>query len=308
MDSDGFTLNFSNGASSGQTAHYLAIGGSDLTGYTIGTFALPTSTGSSALISGLGYQPEALILAGGRAATETALGAMSLGFVTAASEEFALCVTDDEVGNGVATIVSQHQRSDCCITGPDGTTPATEDFRLDFTQFDSGGATFNCSNAAAAGHPWIYAALAGGQYKVGTDTQKTSTGTQAKDVGFTPTGVLFAGCNAAANSSVDDTQHKLSIGASDGTNEGFFWTQMVDNVNPSQLANRSITTKAFGHSTADSTTDAEADCSFSGNTYVLNWTTVNEATAKEFGFLAMGSNPAAASGYKHRGLPLLGVG
>jgi hypothetical protein len=292
MDPDGFTLNWNDAAGAAYVMHMLCLGGSDLTGYTIFTFNTPTSTGDFTAASGLGYTPEALLLAGFRG-TSNGLGGIGLGFCDG-TNQFALSAGMDDVANLAATDVYRHQRSDCVLTGPDGGIPSTEDYRCSFVSFGSGTVTLNASNAASAGVPIIGVALAGGQYKVGTDTQKTSTGVQAKDVGFPLSGVLFAGCNAAANSSVDTAAMKLSVGGSDGVNEGFAWMEAVDNVNPSQVSSRHVTDKAFGHSTADTTTNAEADCAFSGNTYELNWTTA-DATDDEFGYFGFGSDPAATA-------------
>jgi hypothetical protein len=174
----------------------------------------------------------------------------------------------------------------------------------DLVSFDATGFTINWTTASAF-NPF-YLALEGGSYKVGSDTQKATTGTEATTgVGFQPTGLFMFSTNLATSASIDQTSCRISIGGSDGTNEGGIWFQSADNVADSDIDSRTYTDKIIGFSTQPSTTDAEADLSsFDSDGFTLNWTTA-DATAREFVYAAFGSTPAAVT---TRMLALTGVG
>src|SRR3990167_9374864 len=61
LDSDGFTINISTAPASGVKVAYLALGGVDLTNAKVGNFAATTTNGNQA-VTGVGFQPDALIL------------------------------------------------------------------------------------------------------------------------------------------------------------------------------------------------------------------------------------------------------
>ena len=67
LDADGFTVNVNTAPASGYRVGYHAIGGTDLTNVKIGNFASLGSTGNQS-ITGLGFQPDAIIFGTARTA------------------------------------------------------------------------------------------------------------------------------------------------------------------------------------------------------------------------------------------------
>jgi len=221
FDTDGFTLTYPS-ANHQYLIHYIALGGADLTNAYVGVAQTKTSTGTQAY-TGVGFQPDCIltgsistssdpttnfILGGGRlclgAATLGGAGALYIG------EDDAIATSD---------VVSYQRSGRAFVQGNPSSSPSIE---ANLSTFDSDGFTFDfVTQASGSAIYFFYLALKGGRYNVLTDTQKTSTGTQAKTgAGFTPVGLFTMGTNRASSTSADTTVMKLSMGATDGTNEG----------------------------------------------------------------------------------------
>lgn len=293
LDSDGFTLDF--GTTSGGTAyivHYLALGGDEITGAFVGNALSRTTVGTQGY-TGVGFQPDALIamtLARAAPATPSSFTGtrFALGAASGPTERFALQVQEDNV---MPTSVNSIEVSDKIIYALSG---AAADFIVaDLDSFDADGFTLDWTTANGTARVFYYLALQGGNYLAGVETQKTSTGTKATSgVGFQPDGLLLMGTNRAASASADTTLEKLSVGGSDGTTEGATWASGTDNVSTTDENVASLTDKILRHATNPSTTNAEADLSsFDADGFTLDWTTA-DATAREFGYLAFGSEAA----------------
>jgi hypothetical protein len=147
-----------------------------------------------------------------------------------------------------------------------------------------------------------YLAFEGGQYKVISDTQKTSSGTQQNTgVGFQPIGMMTVGIGNTASSSIvsADPAMRISVGGSDGSNHRAMWMNDDDLAASSLTASHYSATKSIGHRTAaatgtSSTTEAEAHVSqFLSNGYELNWTTA-DGTSREFWSFCFGETPVSA--------------
>ena len=289
MDADGFTINWTS-ASAGTTfiVHYVALGGSDITGAAVGTGTANTSTGTKAY-TGTGFQPDFVMtghmstssappvtLTGGRlgigAAATGGSGAAYIGEVDGVASSDVVCYANSGV------VFAQ------------GNPSAAVAIVASLSSFDADGFTFNFTTVSGSAIQFIWLALKGGRYNVLSDTQKTSTGTQAKTgFGFQPTGLLFFGNNKALSASADSTLQKLSMGATDGTNQGATWEQGTDAVNPTDENSATVTSAVLRHATNPSTTDAEAVISsLDADGYTLNWTTA-DATTRDFIAVAFGS-------------------
>lgn len=294
LDADGFTINYDvTSAGKNYIIHALAVGGTDLVSAKAGNVQTPIVTGNQAH-TGVGFQPDCLFLA---TLTQPTLpgsftgGRVGFGMAVSPTQRAAFALNEDTT---IPSTVNQRQVSDKIIatTAGDG----TDAMVADLVSMDSDGWTANYTVVQASARFVFYLALKGGRYSVAAETQKTSTGTKAKTgLGFQPTGLLLMGVNAAANASVDNTQAKLSFGASDGTTEGAIWGSTTDNVNPTDANTATVTDKIMRHATNPSTTDAEADLSsFDSGGYTLDWTTA-DGTAREFIGLAFGSVAAPVS-------------
>lgn len=286
MDSDGFTVNWTDAPASAWIIHYLCLGGTDITNAKAGTISPGTGTGSKSTTDP-GFQPEFLLMATAATTsnTLTAHDAFGIGMVTGTSAKGTMTFRDKDA-LATSDIVSAQVSSKMLrmITTATGTALASDD---DFTSFDATGFTYN--RAISINQPLFYLAIAGGDWKVGVETSKTSTGTKATTgVGFKPAGLFAFSWGLAASASVDATQGKWSMGASDGTTEGFAWFESDDNNTATDVDDRTDTSKFIGMAAQPSTTQAEADVSsFDSDGFTLDWTTA-DAAAREFVYVAIG--------------------
>lgn len=306
FDADGFTLNVTNLPAAQVIIHYLALAG-DITGAKAGTFTANTSTGNQA-VTGVGFQPELVLFLHARAtalptaATHFFLG---VGAMDSAGDQASSFVMSE---NGAAAAnVCVIQQTNTAIVAPTG--GMAIDCEGDYVSMDSDGFTVNWTNAPASAWVIGYLALAGGDYHVYNDLQRTSTGTEAyTGAGFEPAAMLAFSVNDTADGAIDTNLFKLTVGGTDGASEGYAWGGVTDNSDPSDTQQKTATDKTIAFCTVGSTTDAEADLqSFDNDGFTLDWTTA-DATAREFWGILFGPAAAAPSGPPKGTLALLGAG
>jgi hypothetical protein len=292
FDSGGFTMNWSDAPGSAWIMHYLALGGSDLTNVFIKTFNTPTASGSVPY-TGVGFLPDCLIglwsLAGTVLPYAGANAVQAVSFASSASAEQSCGFGDEDaqdISRGRQWLRPLFVRASDAQDGG-------ERLEGDLTSLDADGFTINYTASITFAMPMAVLCLKGGQYKVGTDTQRTSVGTKATNgVGFQPTGLLLLSANAVGNAADDATKSKHSIGAVSSGVEGCSWFESVDALDTSDTNSSSTTGKVIRTATSVSTIDAEADLSsFDSDGFTLDWTTA-DATAREFAYLAFGSEPS----------------
>lgn len=306
-DSDGFTVNIVNAtAAAAYVVNYIALGGSDLTNAKVQHFTSPTATGNQT-ISGVGFQPDSVFLLGNP--TATALPAYStgahgiMGFASSSTARGSIGWEDQDAIN--PTITSRTQRTDKVFHW---TLSGSTFLSADLSSFNSDGMVLNWTTVQATGRRMIGLFLKGGQFKVGSASQKTSTGTNATTgVGFTPTGLVLASFNNIATTSVVDNIRN-SFGAASGTTaRGAAWMGSSDNVATRVADSNLDRTKVIKMMTEGTpTTEAAADLSsFDSDGFTLDWTTA-DATAREILYFAFGS-PAVSAQLRRGYLSLLGV-
>lgn len=292
FDSDGFTLNWSVVSGGQFIVHYIALGGSDITGAFCGSGQAKTTTGTKAF-TGVGFQPDFLLMVhqstSAAATTQQLGGRFGIGVATASGSGAAYIGETDSVAT--SDVVCFQNSGLAFAQGNPGASPS---ILASLSSFDADGFTLNYTTVSGSAIWFLYIAIKGGQYNVVSDTQKSSTGTQSKaGVGFTPKGLLFFGNNKALSASADSTLQKLSMGATDGTNQGATWEQGTDAVNPTDENSATVTSAVLRHATNPSTTDAEAVISsLDADGYTLNWTTA-DATTRDFIAVAFGSTSTA---------------
>jgi hypothetical protein len=301
LDSDGFTINWSDAPASAFIIHYLALGGADITNAKAGFTSVTSGTGDK-VFTGVGFQPEFLLLSSNGTSATTAQAQANIHLAAASSTSRVVASSFKDRDLVTTTETGTYQRNDK-VFAQIASTSDTVASEGTLASFDSDGFTINYTTGAALAIGYL--ALRGGSFFVGSDTQKTTTGTEATTgVGFTPKGVFFWSSNQANSSSISSTA-KYSIFAADGTTEGGVWFQSLDAAADGTSDMRTVTDKALGFSTQASTTDAEADLSsFDSDGFTLNWTTA-DATAREFLFAAFGDEPSAVT---IRQLATAGVG
>lgn len=156
MDSDGFTLNWSNGAISGMYAWVLCLKGGS---YQAGSDTQKTSTGTKA-VTGLGFQPTGLLVASigntAGAAIDTSTGILLVGSASGTANRGFVWVGE----NVTAPSQSRAEVTNNLIASyvPSNTSLAATTV-ADLSSFDSGGFTLNWTTADATAREYIYLAM-----------------------------------------------------------------------------------------------------------------------------------------------------
>lgn len=289
FDADGFTLNFTT-VTSGVDIHYLALGGDSITNAAAGTQTSPAATGNQA-VTGLGFQPDFVLFIWSRHTADDGStngnALLGIGAATSSTARWALQgrTTHSELNAETAKI----QRTDHCIVSLN-TTADSINGSADFVSMDSGGFTINWDDATSDSMRWHYICLKGGNYNVGTISQKTSTGNQGyTGVGFQPSGIFLASANKTSGTTVV-VDNEVSIGSgTSSANRASAWGGDNDNADPMECDSDSDTTKIIKlFSAGTPTLNAAADLvSLDSDGFTLNWTTA-DATAREICYVAFG--------------------
>lgn len=310
FDASGFTLNWATLVTASPLYNYLAIGGADITNALSGSFVANTFTGNQT-VSGVGFLPDIVIffvtLQTSSAQTNNNT-CYSFGAATSPSAQWAASVASQHAVTTMNTRRSFHD--DACIYHPQAGADLTE-AQADFVEMTSDGFTINWSDAPGQADLVGYLAIKGGQWKVGTETQKTSTGTKATTgVGFTPKGAIFTSSCDTNNNAITDNA-RMTVGSSTGTSNNVSqWVGDADNTADSVantiMSNSKCMIMATEGTSATPTIQAEATLSsFDSDGFTLDWTTA-DSTARTFGYVAFGDNPATVGAGKN--ILLLGVG
>lgn len=283
IDSDGFSINVS--LARARRTGFVALGGDSLL---VVTTNIQTGTSSGAFsVTGIGFKPAAIILMGVIAQTSNVstnssdLFGKVVGFASgpAATNQCSMFYFS---GNTNPSDMRSLQWTNTVYTiGPTTT-------RLTLTSFDADGFTGSWSAAPAASYNVQLICLRGGQYSAGIETQPTSASDKSTTgLGFQPIGLLLAGWNHIASTSIDTTQARTTFGACDNRNGASMWGQRQDNSATPDSNGRYSSTNAFFHASNTATLDAAANIKlFDVNGFTLNWPTA-DATAREFFFLGI---------------------
>jgi hypothetical protein len=290
FNSDGFTVNVSNGPTNALTIHYLALGGSDITNAKAGSFTIPTS-GTPFSITDPGFQPDMALFAHSYA--DAANPKFTIGAATGSSSAFTTHISEN---SGSATVqAAATQRPNVLSFALTNSVSINAD--IGFSAFTATGFDLTGIDFPVATETGFYLAIEGGQWAVGRDTEGTASGARDTTLSFTPKGLLLFGSNRANNetfTAAADTT--LSIGGSDGTNEGVVWGGNDDGNTDSPAFKRNDVARAFWHATASTTvagpptTNNEADASFASNKFTLTWT--QAGSSREFVYIAAGDAAA----------------
>lgn len=293
LDSDGFTLDWTVTDATGRKVGFIALGGDDLTNASVLNFNLNNTTGNQS-VTGAGFQPDCVIFLQALVSSASTFEAsllMGLGFAVSSTERSAFGISSEN-GQGTSD-TDKRLVSDECISLPWNGGVLQE---ADFVSMDSDGFTINLSSTNGT-RRCVALCLKGGQYAIGTDTQKTSTGTKATSgLGFQPTGLILGSANATSSASTTNTA-RMSVGfASGATERACVFVGDTDNQSTTVSDTDYDSAAAIKMLTEGTpTVDAEADLSsFDSDGFTLNWGTA-DATAREFAYLAFGSDAGGAS-------------
>jgi len=283
LDSDGFTPNYLD-ALNASVINYMALGGTSLQTKILGAFDISGFATGNHSFTGMGFQPDAVILWGGT------VNSAGIGFVSSTTSRFSM-------SNGFLTNAAEYFRSDkafVCMYHE------TKDYEADIVSFDADGCTINFStiNGAASGNPmnFVVLGLKGVNMKAGTFTEPATTGNHGvTGVGFQPTALLLNSLMYPA-STVPQNQTAISgggaswaAGGTDGTNQGAIayrsWTDGCTYLSR---------TKCYGSMNDTGTVTAEAAItSFDTDGFTLNWSSVsgNSDVLGYFAFAPVGGTP-----------------
>lgn len=296
FDSDGFTVNVAAvGGSPGPFAYivqYLVLGGSDLTNVKAGTFDFGAASGSQSF-TGVGFQADCFLFGNIGGTTWPFDGDFELLSIGAATSlnQGACSYTDT---HGVTTMdTSAYQRDDEIALEVNAAD--AEQMRASRTTIDADGLTVNRENAPFATQTVGYLAMKGARFKVGKDTQKTSTGTKATTgVGFQPAAIVLWGKMQTTSTTAGPSAH-MTMGAADGSSNEAATIASTDNVADSENARSVKTDKCVVclSPATPSITSAANLSSFDSDGFTLDWTTA-DATAREFLYVAVGATAVAA--------------
>lgn len=304
LDSDGFTLNFTTVQASGYLVSYIAIGGADVSNVALKQLQAPAGTGSQAY-TGVGFKSDVIITISN---TDTSTGpgnsfnagaVAAMGFGTAAAHKASSGGGDETAG----AFSAKAQKTDVTLT----VNPVSANVRFEatLTSFDTDGFTWNWTTTSVNRYVHVLC-IKGGQYKLGTFNQATSTGNQSvSGAGFAALGVMLASVDAASSTSVASNNDFSLGGASSSSSRWATWLgssgdpTVVDHYHDDSNVLRMLTE---GTPTAVTTADYVSNDS---DGFTINNTTV-DATGREVVYLIFGSN--ATTAVTPRLLMMMGMG
>lgn len=222
---DGFRFTPSDAFPISLRVHFLAIGGTDITDFALGTFQLSTTTGTFDITT-VGFQPDCVLLTGGADAVAPPVAQTWATFVmgaavsgAAADQAMLMCLSEDAANSS--------NTSKYCLTGEVlanvTSDPMTTTVRASFSSFLSNGFRLNLLETGGAGFDFYYMYLAfkGGNPKLVNFTTRTdTTNFDVTTTGITPSAALFVShCAAQSTADVPQAGDEWSIGAATGSTE-----------------------------------------------------------------------------------------
>lgn len=273
----GFTLR-APGASIG-SFFWLALGGDNMESY-VGTFNLPSSGSTSDIVvTGVGFQPD-FLMCFSKEDSEFIGANMGFGMASSSSSSDQGCLSNNRWILG-----ERFQRFEtgklCC----DYSLHPNTQYVCHLKSFDSDGFTVGVdsnTNDGSAGQRFLAIKDPDGAFKVGCETQKTSTGTKATTgVGFQPGGGLFFGSGRTADGAASVSPH-FSIGAANGPLTGLGAMELFSQDTTKYQNIRGAADIVLTSSALDTTLLSEAAvASWDADGFTLDWTTA-DAVARKF--------------------------
>jgi hypothetical protein len=301
MDADGFTVDWtvSTGAA-GILINFVAIGGADVAAY-VGDVAARSTAGTQA-ITGVGFEPTAVIFLSygttdGSAATSASFGFGPSGVGWAVSADKQEALDCDALAPENPSQAARNQSTAACVSAH-GFGPSSS-YQASLVGFDADGFSLNWTTVAASGGRLPFLALRGVGVDVGSFAQPTAAGIQTIPTTVTPQAIIVASTGVPTDGPATDG--RFCFGASDGVRQRVSWSGDVNGVSPTRTARRESTMSLSLAATpaaagGSSTLLAEAGVeTLAFNYFQLNWTTV-DATIRQVMYLAIGA-PLVATAF-----------
>lgn len=288
-----FVINWSTVDAVAAIFHYVVVGGAEIS---VAVDALEADSSNGFVTTAVTFLPKAVFFVHAIAAGD---------FCSFPNIGWMARHEDNTIGQGAnynvvedaqaTSDVWRYQRTNRCANiGSTSTGAVFNDFS--YNQLGLGFDTFT-SNTTVFLH---FLAIGGIRAFATSLLQPAATGNQAiTGSGFTPKGLFVASVGQTAQTTVQ-TEARESLGAGDGTAQGWEFCGALDAVNPSVAVGghnaSNIVVMATPNATgASTTTEAQASLSsLDSNGFTLNWGTA-DATAREVIVLALG-NAAVVGG------------
>ncbi len=286
----GFDINFTTHAKS-ETIYYLALGGSDITNSSVGSFDFPTGSTYS---QNLGYRPDALILfgiVGTPVGTDRSKPPISIGFYDGTTQysEGHSERSDGSADRGGWKLGAINAMPTEGTTGTVTSTLYEVTAAFTSTGFDL---TKTVGGTTQAAHCFI--AIKGPQCKVGTKDTATAAGADSiTGIGFTTSAVLTTGDGRDNVSGNYGKPNREFYGVSDATSNFAVGSVSQQDNYPDRSwrdGTRSISFQDYSNGVITGATIT----GFAADTISLNWDTVS-ASIRTFGYLAIGAAPTAGN-------------
>lgn len=292
FDATGFTLTWTtaNDANAVQI-NYIAIGGSNVTNAEVGSFTGIGSTGVQN-VSALA-DANFIICAGANHGTEDASQAhfiATIGAATSATARWGMGFTS--ANNKTVTQTARYRRNDSFLVNATVAATPTGVNKADFNGFTVSG--FDIDWVTANTNDYYYLLIKGGNFEVGEDATKTTTGTQAYTTTNKPTGVALFSISGTTSGTAGN-QNRFCIGAaSDSTEEASVSGASKDNVTSSIVDQSQSTTDCFHTHNETSTLDKARLASFNSADFTLDFQAGTDANARDFFWFTMDEDLGAA--------------
>jgi uncharacterized protein YjbI with pentapeptide repeats len=213
MDPDGFTLDTTDQFDQSYRIHYLALGGDALTAVTIAEIGITAGAGTLDITS-VGFQPDCLVMFGGGIASAapafgTGGGQFPMGWTDGIGHGFYCGMAQDAA---TTSNTFSYLRTDELMGLPGNTGTFMQRVRLN--AWLSNGFQLSKVESDMIRY-YIYVALQGGNYQVGSFLTKTdTTTTEVVAPGFVPrAGLLVSHCKAESGVDVSQSHDEWSLGA-----------------------------------------------------------------------------------------------
>jgi hypothetical protein len=211
--SDGFDIIIDDAFATAFTVHYLALGGTELVGYKLGSFTSPNT--ASLAVTGVSFKPDCVIILPELRSSVNGNGPQAIGIAAGpnAADQF-VCSGWDRDASATSDTRGYARTGDCGVTFAG----AALGERHSLSSFDDDGFTLSYPTLPN-NNPSHYLALKGGRYRVKTFLTSVTTGAEISvtGVGFPPKAVLFFSHNAPESAVDTPTNHQaLSIGVATG--------------------------------------------------------------------------------------------
>lgn len=288
-DADSFDVNFTTADSNGVIVHYMLLGGSDITGSSVGLITGPGVTGSVAY-TGLGFDPGLVVMSGvGSTATDsTQTSVDAIGSLGAACATTKRACTGWNDRDAQATSIANHVVRNSALIGETGSGANI----ADITAFTDG-FTLNWTTLGRASARYAYLALKGPRFEVATFDSPAVDGDSSVTIaaGHQPSALFIGGAGRTTAVGTSAAIANTGFGATDGARRSAVGVAANDAAAAATTATDQREDKIVALPTGAAAQNETADISsLLSNGFTLNWDKVLSAAATRYWYLSIAPN------------------